>query len=114
MATPVPEETRKALDAKDPYALAASATKEQLDTLRSAEELIESDRRRLTTNKFTVAAQVLVGWVAILGFVVNAYQSWTNKQQAERQAQVDQDRWSKEFQRAREGDKYRAFFETCL
>jgi len=27
---------------------------------------------------------------------------------------VDQDRWSKEFQRAREGDKYRAFFETTV
>jgi hypothetical protein len=105
---------KKALDAKDPYALAASANKEQLDTLRSAEELIEADRRRLSTNKLTVAAQVLVGWVAILGFVVNAYQSWTNKQQAERQSQVDQDRWSKEFQRAREADKYRAFFETTV
>ena len=114
MATPVPDVTRKALDAQDPYALASSATKEQLDTLRSAEELIEADRRRLSTNKFTIAAQVLVGWVAILGFVVNAYQSWTNREQAERQAQVDQDRWSKEFQRAREADKYRAFFETTV
>jgi hypothetical protein len=27
---------------------------------------------------------------------------------------VDQDRWSKEFQRAREADKYRAFFETTV
>ncbi len=114
MATPVSDELKKALDAKDPYALAAAANKEQLDTLRSAEELIEADRKRRSTNKLTVAAQVLVGWVAILGFLVNAYQSWTNKQQAERQAQVDQERWSKEFQRAREGDKYRAFFETTV
>jgi hypothetical protein len=114
MATPLSDELKKALDAKDPYALAATANKEQLDTLRSAEELIEADRKRLSTNKFTIAAQVLVGWVAILGFLVNAYQSWTNKQQAERQAQVDQDRWSKEFQRAREADKYRAFFETTV
>jgi hypothetical protein len=114
MATPVSDEVKKALDAKDPYALASAANKEQLDALRSAEELIEADRRRLSTNKLTVAAQVLVGWVAILGFVVNAYQSYTNKQQAERQAQVDQDRWSKEFERAREADKYRAFFETTV
>src|SRR6185369_1329425 len=115
MATPVSDDVRKALAAKDPYALAASANKEQLDALRSAEELIEADRKRLqSANTFSVAAQVLVGWVAILGFCVNAYQSWTNKQQAERQSQVDQDRWSKEFQRAREADKYRAFFETTV
>jgi hypothetical protein len=115
MATPVSDDVRKALAAKDPYALAAAADKEQMDRLRSAEELIEADRRRMqSTNRFAVAAQVLVGWVAILGFLVNAYQSYTNKQQAERQAQVDQDRWSKEFQRAREADKYRAFFETTV
>jgi len=115
MATPVSDDVRKALAAKDPYALAAAANKEQLDSLKSAEDLIEADRRRLqSANSFTVAAQILVGWVAILGFCVNAYQSWTNKQQAERQSQVDQDRWSKEFQRAREADKYRAFFETTV
>jgi len=115
MATPVSDDVRKALAAKDPFALAAAANKEQLDSLKSAEDLIEADRRRLqSANSFTVAAQILVGWVAILGFCVNAYQSWTNKQQAERQSQVDQDRWSKEFQRAREADKYRAFFETTV
>ena len=47
MATPVSDDVRKALAAKDPYALAAAANKEQLDTLRSAEELIEVDRKRL-------------------------------------------------------------------
>jgi hypothetical protein len=115
MATPVSDDVRKALAAKDPYALATAANKEQLDALRSAEELIEVDRKRLqSSNTFTVAAQILVGWVAILGFCVNAYQSWTNKQQAERQSQADQDRWAKEFQRAREADKYRAFFETTV
>ena len=115
MPTPVSDDVRKAVAAKDPYALASAANKEQLDNLRSAEELIEADRKRLqSTNRFAVAAQILVGWVAILGFLVNAYQSWTNKQQAERQSQVDQDRWSKEFQRAREADKYRAFFETTV
>jgi hypothetical protein len=114
MATPISDDVRKALAARDPYALASAGNKEQLDTLRSAEELIEADRKRLGTNRFTVAAQVLVGWVAIAGFVVNAYQSYTNRQQAERQSQVDQERWSKEFQRAREADKYRAFFETTV
>ena len=115
MTAPIPDDVRKALHAKDPYALAASANKEQLDTLRSAEELIDADRKRLQSRStFVVAAQVLVSWVAILGFVVNAYQSFTNKQQAERQAQVDQERWSKEFERARQADKYRAFFETTV
>jgi len=115
MTAPVSDDVRKALHAKDPYALAASASKEQLDTLRSAEELIEADRKRLQSRStFVVAAQVLVSWVAILGFVVNAYQSWTNKRQAERQAEVDQQRWSKEFERARQADKYRAFFETTV
>jgi hypothetical protein len=115
MATPVSDDVRKALAAKDPFALSTAADKEQMDRLRTAEELIEADRKRLqSTNRFAVAAQILVGWVAILGFVVNAYQSYTNKQQAERQSQVDQDRWSKEFQRAREADKYRAFFETTV
>ncbi|HTS82320.1 MAG TPA: hypothetical protein VMH40_17075 [Myxococcaceae bacterium] len=109
------DEVRKALEENDPHALAGAASKEELDKLRAAEELIEADRRRLQSrNTFTVAAQVLVGWVAILGFVVNAYQSFTNKQQAAQQAQVDQDRWSKEFERAREADKYRAFFETTV
>jgi hypothetical protein len=109
------DDVRKAVNANDPYALAASASKEELDRLRAAEELIEADRKRLQARStFSVAAQVLVGWVAIAGFLVNAYQSFTNKQQAERQAQVDQDRWSKEFQRAREADKYRAFFETTV
>ncbi len=115
MATPVSDDVRKALGSKDPYALATSASKEQLDALRSAVDLIEADRRRLqSTNRFAVAAQVLVGWVAILGFLVNAYQSWSNKQQAEHQSQVDQDRWAKEFERARQADKYRAFFETTV
>jgi hypothetical protein len=115
MSTPVPEEVRKALAAQDPYALAHAAGKEHLDALKSAEDLIDADRRRLqSTNRFSVAAQVLVGWVAILGFLVNAYQSWSNKQQQERTAQVDQERWSKEFERARQADKYRAFFETTV
>jgi hypothetical protein len=115
MTTPFSDDVRKALHGKDPYALAAAASKEELDRLKSAEELIEADAKRLQSrNRFVIAAQILVGWVAILGFLVNAYQSWSNKQQAEKQSQVDQDRWSKEFLRAREADKYRAFFETTV
>ena len=116
MATPLSDDVRKALAAKDPYALAAAASKEQLDTLRSAEDSTSNRTASVCSPRAGSPSprSILVGWVAILGFCVNAYQSWTNKQQAERQSQVDQDRWSKEFQRAREADKYRAFFETTV
>jgi len=115
MTAPVNDEIRKALHERDPYALAAAASKEELDRLKSAEDLIDADNKRLQSrNRFAIAAQILVGWVAILGFLVNAYQSYTNKQQAEHQAEVDQDRWNKEFVRAREADKYRSFFETTI
>ena len=88
---------------------------EELSRLKSALDLIEADqKRKQTRNRFTVASQVLVGWVAIAGFGVNAYQSFANKQNQERQAKVDQDRWDKEFQRARESDKYRSFFESSM
>jgi hypothetical protein len=86
-----------------------------LSRLKSALDLIEADqKRKQTRNRFTVASQVLVGWVAIAGFGVNAYQSFANKQNQERQAKVDQDRWDKEFQRSRESDKYRSFFESSM
>ena len=61
MSDPLSNDVRQALNAKDPFALAQSASKEQLDTLRSAEDLIEADRKRLqSTNRFAVAAQMLV------------------------------------------------------
>lgn len=39
------DDVRKAVDGNDPYALAASASKEELDKLRAAEELIEAGLR---------------------------------------------------------------------
>jgi hypothetical protein len=44
---------------------------------------------------------------------VRTHQSYANKQQ-HHQAQIDNERWSKEFQRAQRADKYRAFFETSV
>jgi hypothetical protein len=112
---PAPPDVKGALESQDPFVLAAAASKEQLDKLKSSLDLIESDQKRKQThNRFSVASQVLVGWVAIAGFGVNAYQSFANKQNQERQAKVDQDRWDKEFQRAREADKYRSFFESSM
>ena len=115
MTEPVSTEAKKALQAKDPFGLAEHATIDQLDALKRAEELIEVDQRRIKTmSRFAVAAQVMVGWVAVLGFLVNAYQSFANKQQQHEQARIDQNRWSQEFERARQADKYRAFFETSV
>jgi hypothetical protein len=112
---PPAQEVRHALDSQDPFALATAGSSEELDKLKSALALIEANqKRKQTVNRFSVASQVLVGWVAIAGFGVNAYQSFANKQNQERQAKVDQDRWDKEFQRAREADKYRSFFESSM
>jgi hypothetical protein len=110
-----PKDVRQALHSQDPFALAAASTPEELSKLKSSLDLIEADQKRKQThNRFTVASQVLVGWVAIAGFGVNAYQSFANKQNQERQAKVDQDRWDKEFQRARDADKYRSFLESSM
>jgi hypothetical protein len=110
-----PPDVRQALASQDPFALAAAGTAEELSKLKSSLELIEADQKRKQThNRFAVAGQVLVGWVAIAGFGVNAYQSFANKQNQERQAKVDQDRWDKEFQRARDADKYHSFFESSI
>jgi hypothetical protein len=112
---PAPKDIRQALQSQDPFALASAGSAEELSRLKSALDLIESDQKRKQTyNRFSIASQVLVGWVAIAGFGVNAYQSFANKQNQERQAKVDQDRWDKEFQRAREADKYRSFFESSM
>ncbi len=109
------QDVRQALESQDPFALASAGSAEELSRLKGALDLIDSDqKRKQTRNRFTVASQVLVGWVAIAGFGVNAYQSFANKQNQERQAKVDQDRWDKEFQRSREADKYRSFFESSM
>ncbi len=115
MTTPLAPDIQKALEAQDPYALAAAASKEDLDRIRSAGELIDLDqRRRKARTRIAVASQVLIGWVAIAGFFVNAYQSYNNKVQVKEQRDQDQARWDKEFQRAQNADKYRAFFETSV
>ena len=109
-----PSDVRSALQRQDPFALAA-APPDEVDRLKKATDLIEADqKRRQARNRFVVASQVLVAWVAIAGFLVNAYQSYANKVNQERQAKADQERWDKEFQRAREADKYRSFFESSL
>jgi hypothetical protein len=98
---------------EDAMALARLASVEELQRLKAAEELIEKrHQRRSRASKFGTASAALVGYVALAGFFANAYQNYTNKNQQEEQSRQDNARWEKEFKRAQDADKYRAFFET--
>lgn len=108
--SPTPD---KPLDGEDPQTLAETATLDQLQRLNVAEEVVERrwQRKRRTARIFTMS-QALVGYVALAGFFANAYQNYNSKKQAEARAEQDEARWAKEFKRAQDADKYRAFFET--
>jgi hypothetical protein len=100
---------------EDTHVLARSATLEEIQRLKAAEELFELRyNRRKRSSRISIASQVLVGYVALAGFFVNAFQSYVNKQQQQHQQQIDQERWTREFARAQQADKYRAFFETSV
>jgi len=104
---------KKALAADDAEELARAATADELARQKAAEELLELRyQRRRRRSRFAVGSQVLVGWVALAGFFVNAWQIYATKRQQEQQARSEQEKWSKEFARASQADKYRAFFET--
>jgi hypothetical protein len=97
----------------DPIALARVATTEEIQRLIAAEDLLDKRyQRRRRSARWTLLAQAMVGYVALAGFFANAYQNWNNKRQAEDRARADEERWGKEFKRAQDADKYRAFFET--
>jgi hypothetical protein len=116
MADPAPNPNPSASDpGDDPAALARSASLDELQRMKAAEEVARLRTDRLQgRSRLAVAGQVLVGWVAMAGLVVNAYQSWSNKQQQEHRDRVEQEKWNKEFARASQADKYRAFFETSM
>ncbi len=100
---------------EDAHGLARAASLEEIQRLKAAEELFELRyNRKRRSSRISIASQVLVGYVALAGFFVNAYQSYANKQQQQRQQLVDQERWGREFARAQQADKYRAFFETSV
>ncbi|MGA8891487.1 MAG: hypothetical protein WB493_07960, partial [Anaeromyxobacteraceae bacterium] len=99
----------------DPAELAKNSTLDELQRMKAAEELHRLRSERLTRrSRFLVAGQVLVAWVAFAGLVVNAWQSWNNKQQQEHRDRTEMEKWNKEFARASQADKYRAFFETSM
>ena len=104
---------KRALEQEDPITLARGASSEELARLIAAEELLEKRHARKRRNaRLFLLAQAMVGYVALAGFFANAYQNWNNKKQAEDRARQDEERWAKEFKRAQDADKYRAFFAT--
>ncbi|MBS2031739.1 MAG: hypothetical protein JST54_27830 [Deltaproteobacteria bacterium] len=104
---------RQTTQSEDAFGLAQNANADELTRLKLAEELFELRyQRQRRRSRIQMASQSLVGLVAVGGFFANAFQSYVNKQQQQHQQQVDQDRWNREFERAKAADKYRAFFET--
>lgn len=102
-----------ALSQEDPVALANLATSEELERLRLAEEIFERKyQRQKRTSRIASMSQLVVTIVAMGGLLVNAIQSYFNNEKQQAQSKRDQERWDKEFLRAQQADKYRAFFET--
>jgi len=99
----------------DPAELARTASLDEIQRMKAAEELhrLRADRKA-RRSRLAIAGQVLVGYVALAGLAVNAYQSWSNKQQQEHRDKTELEKWNKEFARATQADKYRAFFETSM
>ena len=109
--TPPPPSTQ----GTDPAELARTASLDELQRMKVAEEVarLRTERTR-PSSRLAIASQVLVGYIALAGFFVNAYQSYSNKKHQDEQARIDQEKWNKEFGRASQADKYRAFFETAI
>ncbi len=94
--------------------LAAASTADELQRLKLAEEVIALRTNRQSRTRLVAASQAMVGYIALAGFFVNAYQSYANKKEQVERSAAEQARWSKEFERAATADKYRAFFETSI
>jgi hypothetical protein len=115
MPEPIPTPSRASDSADDPAELAQSTSLDELQRLKLAEELAQLRAvRKKSPSRLVIASQVLVGYIALAGFFVNAYQSYSNKQRQDEQARIDQGKWNQEFARASQADKYRAFFETAM
>ena len=109
------ESLEKSLNQEDPLKIFATFTPEQLLKLKQTEELLElRHKRKKRQSRFLEVSQAMVGYIALVGIFANAYQTYINKQQQTKQATIEQERWSKEFDRARQADRYRAFFETSM
>ena len=99
----------------EPGELARSTSFDELQRMKVAEEIARlRGERTKPPSRLAIASQVLVGYIALAGLFVNAYQSYSNKQHQDQQARLDQEKWNREFARASQADKYRAFFETAI
>lgn len=113
MAQPTDNASHGALSLEDPLELAKHATADELKRLKIAEEIIERRyQRQKRTSRLAVMSQLVVSVVAMGGLLANGVQNYFNKLQQQAQSQRDQERWNREFERAQQADKYRAFFET--
>ena len=107
-------ELESALDKEDPVALSKLGDAEALKRLKVSEQIMGLQHaRKQRTSRFALATQVVVSLIAIGGFLTNMVQGYFNKLKSDEQAQIDRQRWQKEFDRAARADKYRAFFETA-
>jgi hypothetical protein len=103
----------EALQTENPLTVAATATYEELGRIKCAEEVLALRHERLKRSRWIAqVAQATVTLVALAGFFANAYQNYNNKKQSDARAAQESERWEKEFKRAQDADKYRAFFET--
>jgi hypothetical protein len=113
MTEPTENNPHGAFSMEDPLEMAKHATVDQLKRLKIAEDIVEMRFQRVKrTSRLAVASQLVISAVAMGGLLVNGVQSYLNKVQQQAQSQKDQDRWNREFERAQQSDKYRAFFET--
>lgn len=89
------ESIEKAIAADDAVALVKAASTEELARLKAAEEVLSLVRERTrSTTRWPLLTSTMVGIVALLGMLVNSYQSFSSRQV--QQAQIDQERWNKE------------------
>ncbi len=112
MSENVPPKPR---EATTPDELARISTVDELTRMKLAEEVTKLRAERSSLRmKAGAITQALVGFVALAGLCVNAYQSHASKAQQEHRDRTEQEKWNKEFARASQADKYRAFFETSM
>ena len=104
---------REAIAAKDPVRLALAAGTD-LAALKAAEDVIAARARaEERPNKFAIASQALVGWLALIGVALNVFQMYSNRKQFEQQRASEEVRWKQEFDRTRASDKHNAFFQVA-
>src|SRR6185503_10717751 len=95
------EQAEAALATNDAVALAGSGSRDALERLRTAEEVLERmHQRQRRLRRVPISAQAVVGFVALAGFFANAFQNWSSEK-----------RWQKEFERTQASDRQKTFFE---